>query len=101
MSNEDKVLPEDLPAKISREAAREKSKRHGSITTMHTWWARRPTVVARIATYLALTENLSNDQELITSLGNIEPSSQSIRQAFAHIRDTQWRWLWQESIRTS
>jgi putative DNA methylase len=52
----DRRLIEDLiPIReISAEASREKSLRHGNISTLHLWWARRPIVAARAAVYGAL-----------------------------------------------
>src|SRR5216117_876954 len=38
-----RLIEVDLPIKrISLHAQREKSVRHGHISTLHTWWARRP-----------------------------------------------------------
>jgi putative DNA methylase len=46
---------------LSAEARREKAIRHGHISTLHVWWARRPLVVARAAVLGAL---LHDDAEL-------------------------------------
>ncbi len=56
MPDNDRRLIEDLiPIReISAEASREKSLRHGNISTLHLWWARRPIVAARAAVYGAL-----------------------------------------------
>ncbi len=44
----------DFPiAEVSRQAAREKSIRHGHPLTLHLWWARRPLASSR-AVLLAL-----------------------------------------------
>lgn len=44
-----------IPIKaISAEASREKSIRHGHISTLHLWWARRPLVASRAAVFAAL-----------------------------------------------
>ncbi|MGC8893167.1 MAG: DUF1156 domain-containing protein, partial [Candidatus Saccharicenans sp.] len=44
-----------MPIKeISAEASREKSIRHGHISTLHLWWARRPLVACRAAVYASL-----------------------------------------------
>lgn len=53
---DDKRLIEDfLPIKeISAESSREKSLRHGHISTLHLWWARRPLVACRAAVYASL-----------------------------------------------
>jgi putative DNA methylase len=45
------VLPLE---ELSKEARREKAIRHGHISTLHVWWARRPLVVARAAVLGAL-----------------------------------------------
>jgi|SRR6266581_5754677 len=56
MPNNDRRLIEDLiPIReISAEAANEKSRHQGNISTLHIWWARRPIVAARAAVYGAL-----------------------------------------------
>jgi len=56
MNTNDRRLIEDfLPIKeISAEASREKSLRHGHISTLHLWWARRPLVACRAAVYASL-----------------------------------------------
>ncbi len=52
MQNYPKRLIEiDLPiARISAHARREKSIRHGHISTLHIWWARRPLAACRAVT---------------------------------------------------
>src|SRR3972149_3531819 len=56
MTTNDRRLIEDfLPiVEISKEASREKSLRHGHISTLHLWWARRPLVACRAAVYASL-----------------------------------------------
>lgn len=53
---DDKRLIEDfIPLQaISEESSREKSLRHGHISTLHLWWARRPLVACRAAVYASL-----------------------------------------------
>src|SRR3970282_789349 len=55
-SMEDKrFIEESFPVKeVSIESAREKSIRHGHISTLHIWWARRPLASSRATTYAAL-----------------------------------------------
>lgn len=49
------LIESALPLKeLSEEARREKAIRHGHISTLHVWWARRPLVVARAAVLGAL-----------------------------------------------
>jgi len=55
MATDRRLIEDYLPIrKISAEAAREKSIRHGHISTLHLWWARRPLVAARAAVFGAL-----------------------------------------------
>jgi len=43
-----RLIEVDLPiGRISEHARREKSKRHGHISTLHQWWARRPLAACR------------------------------------------------------
>src|SRR2546428_9711026 len=50
-----RLIEVDLPIKkISAHARREKSVRHGHISTLHIWWARRPLAASRATTYAAL-----------------------------------------------
>jgi len=41
---------------ISEQSAREKSIRHGHISTLHIWWARRPLAACRAAVFAALVD---------------------------------------------
>ncbi|RLI71550.1 hypothetical protein DRO97_09760 [Archaeoglobales archaeon] len=48
-------IEETFPVKeISEESAREKNIRHGHISTLHIWWARRPLASSRATAYAAL-----------------------------------------------
>src|SRR5438093_1292716 len=50
-----RLIEVDLPIRrISAHARREKSIRHGHISTLHMWWARRPLAACRAVTYAAL-----------------------------------------------
>jgi len=45
----------DFPIKaVSAQRAKEKNIRHGYISTLHIWWARRPLVVSRAIIYASL-----------------------------------------------
>ena len=59
-----------LPVReLSEEARREKAIRHGHISTLHVWWARRPLVVARAAVLGALlTEEAEVDERFLANL---------------------------------
>ncbi len=56
MNNKDKRFIEDsFPVKeVSVESARKKNIRHGHISTLHIWWARRPLASSRATSYAAL-----------------------------------------------
>lgn len=50
-----RFIEESFPVQeISKEAAREKSIRHGHLSTLHIWWARRPLSSSRATNYAAL-----------------------------------------------
>jgi putative DNA methylase len=54
---------------LSEEARREKAIRHGHISTLHVWWARRPLVVARAAVLGALLpEEAEVDERFLANL---------------------------------
>src|SRR6187551_566450 len=50
-----RLIEVDLPIKrISAHARREKSIRHGHISTLHIWWARRPLATCRAVVFASL-----------------------------------------------
>ncbi len=60
-----KLIEVALPlAAINREAAREKSIRHGHPSTLHLWWARRPLAAARAVLWASLVDDPSGDSSL-------------------------------------
>ncbi|RIH90979.1 hypothetical protein Mterra_00059 [Calidithermus terrae] len=55
-----KLIEVALPLEaINREAAREKSIRHGHPSTLHLWWARRPLAAARAVLFASLVDDPS------------------------------------------
>ena len=51
-----RFIEESFPVKeVSAISAREKNIRHGNISTLHIWWARRPLASSRATAYAALT----------------------------------------------
>jgi len=49
-------IESDFPVKeVSEESVREKNIRHGHISTLHIWWARRPLASSRASIYAVLT----------------------------------------------
>ena len=60
-----KLIEVALPlAAINKEAAREKSIRHGHPSTLHLWWARRPLAAARAVIWASLVDDPSSDESL-------------------------------------
>ena len=71
--NEDKrFIEESFPVKeVSIESAREKNIRHGHISTLHIWWARRPLASSRATSYAALIPAVSpGDKEELNKKRN-------------------------------
>ena len=62
---EDKrFIEESFPVKeVSEHSAREKNIRHGHISTLHIWWARRPLASSRATSYAALIPAPKNIEE--------------------------------------
>jgi adenine-specific DNA methylase len=65
MTDHDRRLIEDsLPLEvISEQSAREKSIRHGHISTLHIWWARRPLAAMRAAIFASLIPAPKDEKE--------------------------------------
>lgn len=59
-----RLIEDSFPVKeIGEEGAKEKNIRHGHISTLHVWWARRPLATSRATAYAALTPAPSNIDE--------------------------------------
>src|SRR6188768_931221 len=55
MAQPKKLIEVAMPIKeISAESVRDKSIRHGHISTLHLWWARRPLPVCRAVVFASL-----------------------------------------------
>jgi len=55
MDSNRRFIEESFPVKeVSIESAKEKNIRHGHISTLHIWWARRPLASSRATNYAAL-----------------------------------------------
>ena len=64
MSNSRRFIEESFPVKeVGIESAREKNIRHGHISTLHIWWARRPLASSRATNYAALIPAPGNVEE--------------------------------------
>ena len=63
--NDKRLIEVDFPLKeVSEESVMEKNIRHGHISTLHIWWARRPLAASRATTYAALVPAPKNEEEL-------------------------------------
>ena len=59
-----RLIEEELPIeRVNTASAREKSLRHGHISTMHLWWARRPLAMSRAVVYGTLLPDPGNEPE--------------------------------------
>jgi putative DNA methylase len=70
-----RLIESDFPlSQVSEESVREKNIRHGHISTLHIWWARRPLAASR-ATALAalLPDDPKRREELLALARNIAP----------------------------
>lgn len=58
-----RLIEEELPlAEVNAASAREKSLRHGHISTLHLWWARRPLAMSRAVIYGTLLPDPGDDE---------------------------------------
>jgi putative DNA methylase len=70
-----RLIEADFPLRtVSEESVREKNIRHGHISTLHIWWARRPLAASR-ATALAalLPDDPQRREKLLEHVRNIAP----------------------------
>lgn len=59
-----RFIDECFPIKeVSQESVREKNIRHGHISTLHIWWARRPLASSRATSYAALIPAPKDEKE--------------------------------------
>ncbi|NIM12874.1 MAG: DUF1156 domain-containing protein, partial [Candidatus Aminicenantes bacterium] len=65
MAKDKRLIEETFPVKeVSIESAKEKNVRHGHISTLHIWWARRPLASSRATNYAALIPAPETEEEL-------------------------------------
>src|SRR6266498_5841545 len=63
-SDDRRIIEEQMPlTAISAHSAREKSIRHGHLSTLHIWWARRPLAACRAAIFAALVPQPDDPKE--------------------------------------
>ncbi|MGX5693985.1 DUF1156 domain-containing protein [Dermacoccus abyssi] len=66
MTQRRKMIEVALPLEaINKEAAREKSIRHGHPSTLHLWWARRPLAAARAVLFAQLVDDPASTDEAL------------------------------------
>ncbi|MDH7481131.1 MAG: DUF1156 domain-containing protein [Armatimonadota bacterium] len=64
-----RLIEVDFPIrKVSEESVREKNIRHGHISTLHIWWARRPLAASRATALAALLPDDANRREYLLDL---------------------------------
>jgi len=64
MNDDRRLIEETFPVReVGEESAREKNIRHGHISTLHIWWARRPLASSRATAYAALVPPPENEVE--------------------------------------
>jgi adenine-specific DNA methylase len=64
MTYDRRLIEDSLPLEIiSAQSAREKSIRHGHISTLHIWWARRPLAAMRAAIFASLIPAPKDEKE--------------------------------------
>src|SRR3989304_1283661 len=76
-----RLIEESFPVKeVGQASAREKNIRHGHISTLHIWWARRPLASSRATAYAALipppkdTEDWNKTRNFIAEFSKWENS---------------------------
>jgi adenine-specific DNA methylase len=81
-----RLIEEELPLKaVNAESAREKSLRHGHISTMHLWWARRPLAMSRAVVFGTLLPDPGHEEKrqeilnLIAHASSFEASTNPAR----------------------
>jgi len=97
MNNNKRFIEETFPVKeVSIESAREKNIRHGHISTLHIWWARKPLASSRVTNYASLIpppkdiDNWNRKRQFIIDFSKWENSlnQQMIKQAREDILKT-------------
>lgn len=78
-----RLIEEELPLGVVNAAsAREKSLRHGHISTMHLWWARRPLAMSRAVVFGTLLPDPGDDasrKEVLNLLSEASSFEASVR----------------------
>ena len=79
-----RLIEEELPLQVvNKESAREKSLRHGHISTMHLWWARRPLAMSRAVVFGTLLPDPGDPvrrKEILRLIAEASPFEASVRE---------------------
>ena len=62
------IETDELPQSLSESVQKSKSAR--ATSPVHRWWAITPPILARVATYLAVTERQNPEEQLLSELAN-------------------------------
>ena len=82
MTRRKKLIEVALPlAAINKEAAREKSIRHGHPSTLHLWWARRPLAACRAVLFASLVDDPDSDPAYRRFDGSVNEERAGIKRA--------------------
>jgi putative DNA methylase len=77
-----KLIEVALPLEaINREAAREKSIRHGHPSTLHLWWARRPLAAARAVIFAQMVDDPDSDPAYRRPDGSVDEDRAGMKRA--------------------
>lgn len=78
-----RLIEVELPLEVvNAESAREKSLRHGHISTMHLWWARRPLAMSRAVVFGTLLPDPGEDvrrKDILNLMAEATPFEASVR----------------------
>lgn len=88
--NPKRLIEVDFPIReVSKESVREKNIRHGHISTLHIWWARRPLAASRATTLAALLpDDPKRREEFLHLVRDIAPWEAVARELGIGIRDS-------------
>ncbi len=77
-----KLIEVALPLEaINKEAAREKSIRHGHPSTLHLWWARRPLAAARAVIFAQMVDDPDSDPAYRKPDGSVDEERAGVKRA--------------------
>ena len=84
-----RLIEKRLPLlEVSKESAREKSIRHGHISTLHIWWARRPLAASRAAVFGTLVPDSQENYDLVKDIVPWEAVKDGNSEAILKARQT-------------